>query len=285
MDPASRLQTLVFDLDGTLTDPYVGMSRSYVHALKTIGLPPLSESELRGLIGPPMQVTFATLCGGNAELVPAAIAAYRERYSRIGLFENVVYPGIREALQVLGRSYELFVCTAKPLAFAKRILHASISPTISLGIYGSELDGTRADKRDLLRWLLERERIVPRGAAAIGDRKYDITAALVNGLTPVGVLWGFGKSTAKPACTTPRPGRRPGSRCHPEQRRRRVVEGPASILRDCGRPSTTLGVTNAGSGTRVIRLLLCHPEQRRRRVVEGPPRSCATVAAPRRRSG
>jgi phosphoglycolate phosphatase len=192
MDPPGRLQTLVFDLDGTLTDPYAGMSRSYLHALKTIGRPPLFESELRSLIGPPMQVVFATLCGGDVELVPAAITAYRERYSRIGLFENVVYPGIREALQVLGRSYELFVCTAKPLTFAKRILERFGLADYFAGIYGSELDGTRADKRELLRWLFERERIVPRGAALIGDRKYDITAALVNGVTPVGVLWGYG---------------------------------------------------------------------------------------------
>jgi phosphoglycolate phosphatase len=152
----------------------------------------LPESDLRGLIGPPMQDVFFTLSGGNAELVTAAIAHYRERYGRIGLFENVVYPGIPEALTALAQTYRLYVCTSKPTTFSVRILeHFELAKHFA-GIYGCELDGTRADKRELLAWLLSREDVDGHSATMIGDRKFDMAAALANGLAPVGVLWGHG---------------------------------------------------------------------------------------------
>jgi phosphoglycolate phosphatase len=186
------LQTLVFDLDGTLTDPYIGISRSYQHARKQLGLDLLPDSDLRGMIGPPMQEVFLELSGGNAGLVADAIAHYRERYARVGLFENVVYPGIPEVLETLAQSYRLFVCTSKPTAFAVPILaHFDLAKHFAR-IYGCELDGTRADKRQLLAWLIEREHVEPATAVMIGDRRFDIAAALANGLTGIGVLWGHG---------------------------------------------------------------------------------------------
>lgn len=192
MTAARRLETLVFDLDGTLTDPYVGITRSYQYAREKLGLDLLPESDLRGLIGPPMQHVFSILSDGDATLVSAAIAAYRERYARVGLFENVVYPGIPTTLDALARSYRMFVCTSKPSAFAVPILeHFGLSQYFE-GIYGCELDGTRADKRELLAWLLERESLDGDGAAMIGDRSFDVAAALANGLMPVGALWGYG---------------------------------------------------------------------------------------------
>ncbi len=142
-----------------------------------------------------MQEVFSALSDGNAELVAHAIIAYRERYSTIGLFENVVYPGIPAALATLAESYRLFVCTSKPGTFATRILeHFDLSKHFA-GIYGCELDGTRADKRELLQWLLEQEGVDGSGAAMIGDRMFDVAAALANGLTPYGVLWGHGSET------------------------------------------------------------------------------------------
>lgn len=186
------MQTLVFDLDGTLTDPYVGITRSYQHARERLGLELLPESDLRGMIGPPMQDVFLELSGGNADLVADAIAHYRERYARVGLFENVVYPGIPDVLATLAQSHRLFVCTSKPTAFAVPILeHFDLAKHFA-GIYGCELDGTRADKRELLAWLVDQERVDSTMAVMIGDRKFDIAAALANGLTGVGVLWGHG---------------------------------------------------------------------------------------------
>jgi phosphoglycolate phosphatase len=192
LNAGCRLETLVFDLDGTLTDPYVGITRSFQYAREQLGLTVLLESDLRGLIGPPMQEVFSFLSDGDAALVAAAVAAYRERYSRIGLFENVVYPDIPDALSALAQSHRLFVCTSKPATFAVRILEHFGLAKYFAGIYGCELDGTRADKRELLRWLLDREQFDGRDAAMIGDRKFDVAAALANGVTPVGVLWGHG---------------------------------------------------------------------------------------------
>lgn len=185
-------QTLIFDLDGTLTDPYVGITRSYAYAREKLGLDVLPESDLRDLIGPPMQHVFSTLSDGNADLVASAIAAYRERYATIGLYENEVYDGIPDVIATLAERYTLYVCTSKPTAFAVPILeHFALAPHFA-GIYGCELDGTRADKRDLLRWLLERERLDGADTVMIGDRKFDIEAGLANGATPIGVLWGHG---------------------------------------------------------------------------------------------
>ena len=188
----SRPETLIFDLDGTLTDPYEGITRSYQHAREQLGLDRLPDSDLRDMIGPPMQDVFLTLSGGNAGLVAEAIALYRERYARVGLFENVVYPGIPEALTALAQSYRLYVCTSKPTTFSVRILEHFDLAKYFAAIYGCELDGTRADKRELMKWLLERERIDGSKAAMIGDRKFDIAAARANGVKPYGVLWGHG---------------------------------------------------------------------------------------------
>jgi phosphoglycolate phosphatase len=184
--------TLIFDLDGTLTDPYVGITRSYAHAREQLGLSALPESVLRSLIGPPMHDVFSALSDGKPDLFDAAVAAYRERYSRIGLFENVMYPGIPAALATLAESYRLYVCTSKPTTFATRIIeHFELAPHFA-GIYGCELDGTRADKRELMRWLLDRENLQGTDCAMIGDRKFDVAAALAHGVTALGVLWGHG---------------------------------------------------------------------------------------------
>jgi phosphoglycolate phosphatase len=144
------------------------------------------------MIGPPMQDVFLALSGGNADLVADAIAHYRDRYAHIGLFENVVYPGIPEALTMLAQSYKLYVCTSKPTTFSVRILeHFDLAKHFA-AIYGCELDGTRADKRELMTWLLQQEQLDGSSAAMIGDRKFDVAAALANDVTPYGVLWGHG---------------------------------------------------------------------------------------------
>ena len=115
----------------------------------------LPDSDLRGLIGPPMQEVFSILSDGDEALVAAAIKAYRERYSTIGLFENVIYDGIPAALTTLAQSHTLYVCTSKPSAFAVPILeHFGLAKHFA-AIYGCELDGTRADQRELMRWLLD----------------------------------------------------------------------------------------------------------------------------------
>jgi phosphoglycolate phosphatase len=184
--------TVLFDLDGTLTDPYVGIARSFAHAMTALGRPLPDDYDYTPHIGPPMQTVFASLIGTDPELLQRGIAAYRERYATIGLFENVVYPGIEAMLERLHGRFRLLVCTSKPHVFATRILERFALARFFDAVYGAELDGTRGDKGDLMAWLLAREQIAPHHAIMIGDRKYDILAAAANGTASAGVAWGHG---------------------------------------------------------------------------------------------
>ena len=186
--------TLLFDLDGTLTDNYAGISASIGHALSRLGARMPDEQTLRGCVGPPLRQSFARLLATtDAARIELAIAHYRERYSSVGWCENVVYGGIEGALAALGdRGGRMFVCTAKPTTFARRIIaHFGLEAHFE-GVYGAELDGRHDDKSLLLAHLLAQERITPRDAVMIGDRAGDVKAARANGVAAVGVLWGYG---------------------------------------------------------------------------------------------
>jgi phosphoglycolate phosphatase len=182
----------LFDLDGTLTDPKTGITRSVQYALDKLGRPVPEADELTWMIGPPLIASFATVLG-SSENAQEALRLYRERFGEIGLFENEVYAGIPALLQTLReRGVRLFVATSKPHVYARRILdHFELSRFFS-GIYGSELDNRNADKCDLIRHILEQERFDPAGAVMIGDRKHDAIGAKANGLAAIGVTWGYG---------------------------------------------------------------------------------------------
>src|SRR5262245_28718633 len=115
---------LLFDLDGTLTDSFPGISRSINHALVFLGCDPVSDARCRSLVGLPLGVIFETLCGSaDAALLDRAVTAYRERFTVTGIFENTVYPGIREALgEFRSAGHRLQVVTAKPAVSARRVL-------------------------------------------------------------------------------------------------------------------------------------------------------------------
>jgi phosphoglycolate phosphatase len=186
------ITTVLLDLDGTLTDPYVGISRSFAYAMDVLGRPLPADFDYRPCIGPPIRTALARIVGDDPDLQARAIVAYRERYATIGLFENVAYDGVAAMLERLRGSFRLLVCTSKPHAFATRILERFDLAEPFAAVYGAELDGTRGDKADLMAWLLEREGIDPRDALMIGDRSYDIVAARANGVAHAGVLWGYG---------------------------------------------------------------------------------------------
>jgi phosphoglycolate phosphatase len=185
---------LLFDLDGTLTDPFSGITRSIQHALLALGLPAPPAESLRWCIGPPLQGSFPKLLGpGNAHLAEAALVKYRERFSSVGLFENKLYPEIDSVLDELNRrGHSLVVATAKPTVFARRIINHFGLAKCFRSVDGSELDGTRKDKAELIAHILKREAIAPREAIMIGDRKHDILGARHNGVAALGVLWGYG---------------------------------------------------------------------------------------------
>ena len=188
------MNTLLFDLDGTLTDPREGITRSIAHALERLGIEPPAPDRLTFAIGPPLRATFATLLATDKrETVELAVAHYRERFGDVGLFENTLYDGIVETLGILaGRGTPLFVATSKPLVYARRIIdHFGLGGHF-VEVHGCELDGTREDKRDLIAHILPHHGLDPSRAAMIGDRGVDMRAARHHGLKAVGALWGYG---------------------------------------------------------------------------------------------
>jgi phosphoglycolate phosphatase len=151
-----------------------------------------SQDELSWCIGPPLHASLKTLIGTEA-LADQALLLYRERFSEVGLFENSPYPGIHDTLAaVAATGARMFVATSKPAVYAARIIdHFGLKPYFER-VFGSELDGTRVDKRDLLRYALDEAKVDPTSAIMIGDRSHDVVGARTNGMTAIGVLYGYG---------------------------------------------------------------------------------------------
>jgi phosphoglycolate phosphatase len=185
---------LLFDLDGTLTDPFTGITRCIAYALERMGAPVPPPAQLRWCIGPPLKHSLARLLATDDALrIEEALALYRERFGTVGLFENEVYAGIPEVLAALNEDgHALYVATSKPTVFARRIVDHFGLQRHFRAIYGSELDGTRADKIHLIAHILQAASIDAGASVMIGDRAYDMIGAKANGLARCGVLWGYG---------------------------------------------------------------------------------------------
>ncbi len=187
---------LLFDLDGTLTDPFEGITGCIAYALNALGLESPPVEELKWCIGPPLKSSFAVLLerqGADPGLAGEVLLIYRERFALTGLYENHVFEGIPDALLTLQQAgHLLFVATAKPEIFARQILAHFRLDHFFLNIYGSELDGTRSEKTDLIAYILEKESISPDHAWMVGDRSHDMIGAANNGIGGAGVSWGYG---------------------------------------------------------------------------------------------
>ena len=203
------MDTIFFDLDGTLTDPKPGITRSIRYALQKLDHPVIpTEDELTWCIGPPLRASFVKMLGEDS--ADRAVALYRERFSDIGLYENRVYDGIAEVLTTLKASgHRLFVATSKARVYADRIIdHFGLRPHFS-HVFGAELDGTRSDKSHLLAHALKETRVDPVKTLMIGDRSHDIVGAGNNGIKGIGVLYGYGSKDeligagARHLCATP----------------------------------------------------------------------------------
>ena len=191
MNPPSQL---FLDLDGTITDPRDGIVRSISHALAALNRPIPAESSLERFIGPPLARVFETLLDStDPALVGSSIEAYRERFSTVGIFENRVYPEIPAALAALTRrGFSLLLVTSKPAVFARRILdHFELAPYFT-GVYGPGLEERKYTKGTLVSRALAAGAIAPAAAVMIGDRKDDIEGARENGVSSIGVTWGYG---------------------------------------------------------------------------------------------
>jgi phosphoglycolate phosphatase len=204
------MDAIYFDLDGTLTDPKLGITRSIQYALQRVDHPTMpTEDELIWCIGPPLRASFVRLLGAETS-ADLAVSYYRERFSDIGLYENGVYDGIGDVLTTLCASgHRLFVATSKPHVFAERIIdHFGLRNHFER-VFGSELDGTRVDKSHLLEYALKETSVDPAKTLMIGDRSHDMVGAKNNGMKGIGALYGYGsreellEAGAYHICATP----------------------------------------------------------------------------------
>lgn len=187
-------QYLLFNLDGTLTDPGLGITNSVMYALRKFDIDVTDRTQLYPFIGPPLKDSFRAYFGFSDEQCERAVRYYREHFKESGKFENEVYDGICELLTRLkasGRS--LVVVTSKPEVFALEILrHFDLYRYFDF-VAGATLNDVRNQKADIIKYALETLNITEKTSAVmIGDRKHDIIGAKENGLDSIGVLYGYG---------------------------------------------------------------------------------------------
>lgn len=189
-----RWRYLLFDLDGTLTDPMLGITRSVQYALRRFGIEVDDLRTLCRFIGPPLKESFRDFYGMDDEQATRAVALTREYFAPRCIFENRLYEGIPELLTELqAAGCMLAMATSKPEPFARQIAeHFHLADRFTL-IGGATMDGTRTTKRDVVRYVLGALDVEdPTAAVMIGDRRYDIEGAAAEGIASIGVLWGYG---------------------------------------------------------------------------------------------
>ncbi len=184
--------TILFDLDGTITDSEEGIIRSVEYALQKSGIREYDRSNLLRFIGPPLRQSFQEYFGMTSEQAEQATAFYRERYIPIGKFECSLYPGIAQLLQKLHRAgRKVVLATSKPESTAREILdHFSLTGYFTL-IGGALMDGSRDTKESVLRYILDTG-VVTGDAVMVGDTRFDMEGAAAAGLPAIGVTYGFG---------------------------------------------------------------------------------------------
>ena len=187
--------SILFDLDGTLTDPAVGITTAVAYAVEKMGFTPPPRENLLHYIGPPLKESFMQDYHLSPEEGDRAVSLYREYFAPKGLFENEVYPGVPELLAALkSKGCWIALATSKPEVFAKQILdHFHLTKYFD-EVVGSELDGRRVKKGEVVAEVLSRCPS-PDGAIMVGDRHHDVTGAHENGLPAAGVLYGYGSRT------------------------------------------------------------------------------------------
>ena len=186
-------KTVLFDLDGTLTDSGDGIINCAIPALKHFGLPIPSREELRVFVGPPLHETFQRF-GVPSDRTDEAIRVYRSRYIPTGMFENTPYPGIKELLETLKKeNYTLYVATSKPEEMSVTILERfGLAPYFDR-ICGASIDSSRSTKDAVIAYLLEQSG-AKEDMVMVGDTKYDVLGAKAHGIPAIGVSWGYGSA-------------------------------------------------------------------------------------------
>lgn len=186
-----KYKVVLFDLDGTLTDPQEGICKSINYALEHFGAPPKPLEQLTKYIGPPLRDSFAELLGEDK--ATAAVAKYRERFSVTGLYENNIYPTVKETLELLHqKGYILCTASSKPQIFVEKILkHFKIDRYFTI-IGGASLDGKIGEKEDVINLVLQNISADRKDIVMVGDTRFDLIGAEKMQLDAIGVTYGFG---------------------------------------------------------------------------------------------
>ena len=184
-------KTILFDLDGTLTDSGEGIINCVIYALEKFGLPIPPRENLRYFVGPPLHESFVRQ-GVPAEQAEEAVAAYRERYVPTGMFENTPYPGVRELLEKLkAEGHTLYVASSKPEWMCVDILKHFDLANYFAQICGATMDTSRTNKEAVIEYLIQ-ENGRADNMIMVGDTKFDILGAKAHGIPCIGVTWGYG---------------------------------------------------------------------------------------------
>jgi phosphoglycolate phosphatase len=206
-----RFAHVFFDLDGTIIDPRDGIVGSFQYALNELGEPPRAAASLERFIGPPLSEAFGDLLATeDPDRIQRAIAVYRLRFGRTGIFESRVYDEMGDLLRTLSATgCGLWVVTTKPGVYAEKIIHYHGLRGYFRAVYGAELNGDRSDKAVLIRHVLQNEGLSAREVLMVGDRSRDVVGARANAVASVAVRWGYGSAeeleSARPDAIVARP--------------------------------------------------------------------------------
>ena len=186
-------KTILFDLDGTLTDPGLGITSSILYALEKMGRPLPPREDLYPFIGPPLVESFMKYCAMTQAEAEEALRLYREYFSVTGLFENTVYDGIPALLDSLReKGFRLCLATSKPEIYARRIVERFDLARRLDFVGGAELSGARTDKASVIAYVLAETGLSPDECIMVGDRLHDAEGAAACGIPCIGVTWGYG---------------------------------------------------------------------------------------------
>ena len=184
-------KTILFDLDGTLTDSGEGIMNCAALALEHFHIPVPSREAMRVFVGPPLTSTFRSF-GIPEEKIPEAVKVFRSRYTPVGIFENSPYPGIHQLLDTLSRhGHKLYVATSKPEEMAITVLRHFDLEQFFTGICGAAMDESRTNKEEVIAYLLEKNGTAD-NMLMIGDTVFDVLGAASHGIPTIGVSWGYG---------------------------------------------------------------------------------------------
>jgi len=186
-------RNILFDLDGTLTDPYLGITNSVKYALKKFNIFEEDENKLKQFIGPPLNQSFIEFYQFDKNKAQIAVDYYREYYSEKGLRENELYEDVENLLQSIKSKNKICIlATSKSKKFALEVLKYFEIENYFDEVVGSNLDGTLSGKEEIIKYIIENNKLDKAETIMAGDRKYDIIGANKNGIDSIAVLYGYG---------------------------------------------------------------------------------------------